>query len=119
MIVQVVCLTLAAALACIFSAIGAIRGTGAGARGWAAPLNHWESLVVFGVANTAALVAGADPAGDWSLAAPLWVAAALLHGLFSLAGVAAARLTALLVALAMSGWIFAMAIQAASTAIEG
>lgn len=91
-----------------------MRGASASPRGWSAPLNDWESLVVFATANTAALAAGVEPTQDWSLAAPLWVASALLHGLFSLAGLAPARLAALLAALAVSGWIFAMAIQAAS-----
>ncbi|MDE0366032.1 MAG: hypothetical protein OXP09_10730 [Gammaproteobacteria bacterium] len=114
MIIQVICLALGAALACLWSAIGAVRGASASPRGWSAPLNDWESLVVFATANTAALAAGVEPTQDWSLAAPLWVASALLHGLFSLAGLAPARLAALLAALAVSGWIFAMAIQAAS-----
>ena len=114
MIIQVICLALGAALACLWSAVGAVRGAGASSTGRYAPLNDWESLLVFATANMAALAAGVEPTENWSLAAPLWVAAALLHGLFSLAGLAPARLAALLVALAMSGWIFAMAIQAAS-----
>ena len=100
-------------MACALSAITAVRGAqgNAGRRG--SPLTTWEALIVFAVANMAALAAGVDPAGDWSLAAPLWVAAALLHGLFSVAGLAPVSLTASLVGLAMSGWIFAMAIQTA------
>ncbi len=117
MILHVICFALAAALACIWSAIGAVRGTSARPRGWTAPLDHWELLIVFAVANMTALAAGVDPAEDWSLAAPLWVSASLLQGLFSLANLGPARLAALLVSLAMSGWIFAMAIQAASSPV--
>ena len=113
MIIQVICLALGAALACAWSGVAAVRGAHGNAGRWGAPLNGWEALAVFTVANMADLAAGVDPAGDWSLAAPLWVAAALLHGLFSAAGVAAAGVTAFLAGLAMSGWIFAMAIQAA------
>lgn len=111
MIIQVICLGLAAALACILSGVQAVRGTGSSRRSWASPLNAWESLLVFATANMAALAAGVDPAEDWALAAPLWVAATLLHVLFTPAGLAPARLAAMLAALAMSGWIFAMAIQ--------
>ena len=112
MIVQVICLVLGAALACAGSVVAAVRGTPANG-GWrGSPLNAWEALMVFTVANMAALAAGVEPTGDWSLAAPLWVAAALLHGLFSIAGLTPASLTALLVGLAMSGWIFVLAIQA-------
>ena len=117
MIVQVICLAAGAGLACIWSGVNAARGVGDRARGWGSPLNDWESLVVFVAANMAALAAGVDPAGDWSLAAPLWVASALLHGLFSLAGLTPARLGALSATLAMSGWIFGMAIQAASNTV--
>ena len=113
MIIQVICLALGAALACVWSGIRAVRGTGSRPRSWASPLNEWESLVVFATANMAALAAGVEPSDDWSLAAPLWVAATLLQGLFSPAGLAPARLTALLLALGMSGWIFTLAIQAA------
>ncbi len=117
MIIQVICLAAGAGMACIWSVIDAARGANGNARGWSSPLNDWESLVVFAVANMAALAGGVDPAGDWSLAAPLWVASALLHGLFSLAGLAPARLGALLATLAMSGWIFGMAIQAVSNTV--
>lgn len=117
MITQVICLAAGTALACIWSGVNATRGANDGARGWGAPLNDWAILVVFAMANLAALAGGVDPAGDWSLAAPLWVAAALLHGLFSLAGLTPARLGALLVSLGMSGWIFAMAIEVASNSV--
>ena len=113
MIIQVICLAAGAALACVWSGIEAVRGTQANASRWGSPLNAWEALGVFTAANMAALAAGVDPAGDWSLAAPLWVATALLHGLFSLAGLTAPALTTFLIGLAMSAWIFAMAIQAA------
>ena len=76
-------------------------------------LGDWELLTVFGAANLAALAAGVEPTAGWSLASPLWVAAALMHGLFSLMGLYAARIAALATALALSGWIFTMAFQAA------
>jgi len=112
--IQVICMALGAAFACVFGAIDAVRGAGAGRRGWTAPLSQWEMLIVFGTANLAALSSGVEPTEDWSLAAPLWVAAALFHGLFSLADLAPVRLTAVLAGLSLSGWIFAMALEAAS-----
>ena len=113
MIIQVICLAAGAALACLCGGIAALRGAPGNADGWGSPLNVWQALIVFTVANMAALAAGVDPAGDWSLAAPLWVAATLFHGLFWVVGLAPAGLTAALVGLGMSGWIVAMAIQAA------
>ena len=84
--------------------------SGAGARARDAQQNAWEALILFGVANVAALLAGVEPTGHWSLAAPLWVAARLLHGGFYLAGMAAMRVVSFAVGLAMSLWIFAMAL---------
>ena len=113
MIVQATCLALATALACIWSAIRAIRGVDTKPKGGVAILGDWELLMVFATANLAALAAGVEPTEDWSLASPLWVTAALMHGLFALTGPNPARLTALLAALVVSGWIFALAIRAA------
>ncbi len=70
---------------------------------------------MFVTANTAALAAGVEPTENWSLAAPLWVAATLMQTLFFSASLELARLAAFLVGLAMSGWIFVMSIQVALT----
>ncbi len=113
MITQVVCLVLGGALACIWSAVQALRGEPPAADRRASPLNAWESLILFATANMAALAGGVDPAGDWSLAAPLWVAAALMHWLFSFSGIAPLILTSTLASLAMTAWLFFLAIQAA------
>ena len=86
---------------------------GAGARAWGAQLNAWEALLVFAAANGAALAAGVEPTGDWALAASLWVAARVLHGGFYITGQAVLRQLAFLVGLAMSLWIFWLALAAA------
>ena len=88
----------------------AARLTGAGARAKDAQHSAWEALILFGVANAAALMAGVEPTGYWSLAAPLWVAARLLHGAFHLAGMALARGLSSVIGLAMSLWIFVLAL---------
>lgn len=87
--------------------------SGAGARAWGAQMNAWEALLVFAAANGAALAAGVEPTGDWALAAPLWAAARILHGAFYIAGQAGLRLLAFLTGLAMSLWIFWLALAAA------
>lgn len=83
---------------------------GAGARARDAQQNAWEALIVFGVANGAALAAGVEPSGNWALAAPLWVAARVLHGAFYVAGMAPWRGLSFAIGLAMSLWIFGMAL---------
>ena len=113
MITQVVCLVLGAALACLWSGVQALRGVPPATDRRAEPLSPWESLMLFTAANMAALAGGVDPAGDWSLAAPLWVAAALMHGLFAFSGIVPLIVTTTLASLAMSAWIFFLAIQAA------
>ena len=84
--------------------------TGAGARARDAQHNAWEALILFGAANAAALMAGVEPSGNWSLAAPLWVAARLLHGAFYLAGMALPRGLSFAIGVAMSLWIFGLAL---------
>ena len=84
--------------------------SGAGARARDAQHNAWEALVLFGVANVAALVAGVEPTGHWALAAVLWVAARLLHGAFYVAGMALMRGLSFAIGVAMSLWIFALAL---------
>lgn len=91
----------------------ASRLEGAGARAWGAQMNAWEALLVFAAANGAALVAGVEPTSDWALAAPLWVAARIMHGGFYIAGEAVLRVLAFLVGMAMSLWIFWLALVAA------
>ena len=88
----------------------AARLTGAGARARDAQYNAWEALILFGAANVAALVAGVEPTGHWALAAVLWVTARLLHGAFYLAGMALVRGLSFAIGLAMSLWIFGLAL---------
>ncbi|MDD9962576.1 MAG: MAPEG family protein [Gammaproteobacteria bacterium] len=85
--------------------------TGAGARARDAQHNAWEALIAFGAANAAALMAGVEPSGYWSLAAPLWVAARLLHGAFYVAGMAPLRVLSFTIGSAMSLWIFVLALM--------
>ena len=87
--------------------------SGAGARAWGAQMNAWEALLVFTAANGAALAAGVEPTGDWALAAPLWAAARILHGVFYVAGQAGLRVLAFATGLGMSLWIFGLALAAA------
>ncbi len=85
--------------------------TGAGARAWGAQMNAWEALLVFVAANVAALAAGVEPTGNWSLAAPVWVAARLFHGLAYLIGLPVLRVVCFVASLGMSLWIFSMAFR--------
>ena len=129
MTIQVVCLLIGAVLPYLWFGVslrltkrqlGAIDAdaprlqaaqlTGAGARARDAQHNAWEALILFGVANVAALVAGVEPTGNWALAAVLWVAARLLHGAFYLAGMAALRSLSFAIGLVMSLWIFGLAL---------
>jgi uncharacterized MAPEG superfamily protein len=84
-----------------------------GARAWGSQMNAWEALIVFSVANAAAFAAGVDPSGSWAMAAPIWVAARVFHGIFYIAGLAPLRVLSFVVGLAMSVWIFVMALSAA------
>ena len=88
--------------------------TDAGARTWAAQMNAWEALAVFTVANLAAFMAGVDPeTSNWSLAAMIWVAARVVHGVFYIGDIAPLRVAGFVGATAMSIWIFVMALSAA------
>ena len=78
---------------------------GAGARAWGAQSNAWEALAIFIGANLMALMAGVDPAGDWSTAALIWVAARISHGISYIANIAPVRVLSFAVGMAMSGWI--------------
>jgi len=89
----------------------AAKLTGPGARARDAQHNAWEAAIVFGLANCAALAAGVEPSGHWALAAPLWVAARLMHGAFYLAGMALLRGLSFAIGLAMSLWIFILALM--------
>jgi uncharacterized MAPEG superfamily protein len=83
-----------------------------GARVWGAQMNAWEALTVFGVANLAAFMAGLDPEGNWSIAAMIWVAARVLHGVFYVAGIGMVRMLCFTVAYGVSLWIMVMAAMA-------
>ncbi len=88
---------------------------GAGARAWGAQANAWEALVVFAAANGAALAAGVEPSGYWALAACLWVAVRLLHGVFYINGLSHLRVLAFVLGMAMSLWIFGLALAVSWT----
>ncbi|MBT7372194.1 MAG: hypothetical protein HN816_16205 [Gammaproteobacteria bacterium] len=85
------------------------RLTDAGYGAWGAQLNAWEALAVFTVANVIAFMGGVDPAGNWSLAAIIWVAVRFLHGVFYIANIPPLRILCFTTGLAMSIWIIAMA----------
>lgn len=68
--------------------------------------------MVFGAANVAAITAGVDPVGYWSIAAEIWVVARILHGIFYISDKPPLRVLAFVVGLGMSGWIFSLAITA-------
>ena len=82
-----------------------------GARVWGAQSNAWEALAVLAVANLTAMMAGVDPAGNWSVAAIIWVLARSLHGVFYIMNVAPLRVACFATAFGMSGWIVSMAIM--------
>ena len=82
-----------------------------GARAWGAQANSWEALTVFAVANLAAMMAGVDPSGNWSIAAMLWVAARVAHGVFYIANIPPLRVVCFVAAFSMSVWIVSMAIS--------
>ena len=84
-----------------------------GARAIGAQMNAWEALAVFGFANVAAYMAGVSPDGDWSMAAMIWVAARVSHGVFYIGGIAPLRVLSFVAGLGMSLWIFVMAIMVA------
>ncbi|MDP6375784.1 MAG: MAPEG family protein [Pseudomonadales bacterium] len=83
-----------------------------GARVWGAQSNAWEALVVFGIANGAAYMTGVDPAGNWAIAAMVWIVARLGHGVFYIMGVSALRVLSFVTGMAMSIWILLMALWA-------
>ena len=86
--------------------------TDAGGRVVAAQANAWEALAVFTVANVAAFMAGVDPAGNWSIAAMVWVVGRIGHGVFYTMGNAPLRVLSFLLGVGTSIWIFVMAITA-------
>ena len=129
MTVQIVCLLIGALLPYVWSSVTArynkrdlgdagleaprqqaAKLAGAGARARDAEHNAWEALIVFGVANGAALSAGVEPSGHWALAASLWVAARALHGVFYVTGLTLLRRLSWAIGLAMSLWIFGLAL---------
>ena len=83
--------------------------TEGGARAVGAQGNAWEALIVFSVANVAAIWAGADPSGTWSTLAIVWVVARILHGVFYLTDVAVGRIAAFVTGFVMSLWILSQA----------
>lgn len=86
--------------------------TAGGAGAWGAQMNAWEALTVFMAANLAAYVQGVDPAGSWATASMIWLGARTLHGVFYVQGTAPVRVLCFVTGMAMSIWIFVMAMQA-------
>jgi len=82
-----------------------------GARVVGAQANAWEALIVFTAANFAAFAVGVDPEGNWTLAAMIWAAARVGHGIFYIMGIAVLRVLAFAIGLGMSFWIMTMAIS--------
>lgn len=80
----------------------------AGARIVASQANAWEALILFGAANIGALLGGVDPAGSWALAAMIWAAARVGHGVFYMMGIAPLRVLAFGISAGMSFWILVM-----------
>ncbi len=85
-----------------------------GARVWGAQSNAWEALIVFTGANFAAYASGIDPHGYWAIAAPIWVLARILHGVFYTLDIAPLRVAAFVTGLLMSLWIFGLALRGVS-----
>jgi uncharacterized MAPEG superfamily protein len=86
--------------------------TAGGAGAWGAQMNAWEALSVFMAANLAAYVQGVDPAGSWAMASMIWLGARTLHGVFYVRGIAPVRVLCFVTGMAMSIWIFVMAMLA-------
>ena len=86
--------------------------TEGGAGAWGAQMNQWENLSVFMAATLAAFMQGVDPAGSWATASIIWVVARTAHGIFYVAGIPVLRVAGFVTGIAMSIWIFVMAITA-------
>ena len=86
--------------------------TEGGAGAWGAQMNQWEAIGVFSAATLAAFMTGVDPTGSWAIASMIWVVARVLHGTFYILGNAPLRVLSFTASLAMSVWIFVMAITA-------
>ncbi len=86
--------------------------TGGGARVVGAQFNAWEALIVFSVANFAAFAMNVDPQGHWAIAAMIWAAARVGHGIFYIMGIAPLRVLAFLAGIGSSFWIMIMALTA-------
>ena len=83
------------------------RGAGHGA--WGAQFNAWEALAIFAAANLIAFMGGVDPAGDWSMAAIIWLVVRFFHGIFYIANIPVLRILCFATGLAMSLWIVTLA----------
>ena len=86
--------------------------TAGGAGAWGAQMNQWENLSVFMAATLAAHMQGLDPAGSWATASMIWVFARVAHGTFYVLGIPPLRVAGFVTGVAMSLWIFVMALTA-------
>lgn len=84
--------------------------TGGGARAVGAQGNAWEALIIFTVANVAAITMNVDPQSNWALAAMIWAAARVGHGIFYIMGIAPLRVLSFVISTGMSFWIMIMAL---------
>jgi len=82
-----------------------------GARVVGAQANAWEALILFTAANVGGLLVGLDPAGYWTLAAMIWAAARVGHGVFYLMDIAPLRILSFAIGTGMSLWIIAMGLM--------
>ena len=86
--------------------------TDGGAGAWGAQMNAWEALSIFLAANFLALATGVDAQGHWATASIIWLGSRVLHGVFYITGQATLRVASFVISIAMSLWIFGMAVSA-------
>jgi uncharacterized MAPEG superfamily protein len=90
------------------------RLTGAGGRARDAQENAWEAITIFAVVTLIAFMAGVDPAGNWNIAAMIWVVARALHGVFYIMGKGTLRIAVFAVGMLMNFWIIGQAFRSAA-----
>ena len=89
----------------------AVELEGIGARAYAAQMNAWEAVALFGAAVFVAHLAGADPRLS-AMASVIFVMTRLTHGVVYLANLATLRSGVFTVGLFSSIWLFVLAAQA-------
>ena len=84
---------------------------GPGARAYAAQMNAWEALAVFGLAVVIAHLAGADPRAS-ALACVIFLVARVLHAVCYVADLATLRSATFVVSTGCCLWLFGLAATA-------